>query len=141
LKTKDESFGNRRASPWIQMKNVLIIDNDLGFVFWLGDVLVRAGYQPWPARSSSEATSLAERRPLRRLDLLIVKASLPGVSGLIAQFRRTYQHIKVMAVGPQNGTLPGVNAWHPLPGPSDDSATQEWVRAIKDMAGRQHRAA
>ena len=124
------------------VKNVLIVDKDLGFVFWLADVLIRAGYQPWAAFSPAEARALlAERKPLRRLDLLIVRGTLPGVSDLIAHFRETQQHLKVMALGPEDRALTGVNVWHPVPGRSDDSAKQEWVRAIKDMASRQHRAA
>ena len=30
------------------MKNILIVDNDLGFIFWLGAVLIAAGYQRGP---------------------------------------------------------------------------------------------
>jgi ActR/RegA family two-component response regulator len=34
---------------------MLIIDDDLGFVFRLGDVLAAVGYKPVPARKLSEA--------------------------------------------------------------------------------------
>jgi DNA-binding response OmpR family regulator len=123
------------------MKNILIVDNDLGFVFWLGAVLIAADYQPWPACSPSDAITLLSRRPLVRLDLLIVNASLPGASKLITHFRRTQVQLKVMALGPQDKTLPGVNAWRQKPSRTDDSAKQEWVRAIKHMFGRWYRAA
>ena len=154
LKTKDENFGHRRAStltaiyPMVQMtsatKNILIVDNDLGFIFWLGAALVGAGYRPWPACSLSDAISVANRKPLSRLHLLVVNASLPGVSKLIAHFRRTQAHLRVIALGPQDNTLVGVTAWHSAPDTGDDSAKQELVRAVKHMSGRpgrQNRAA
>ena len=123
------------------MKNILIVDDDLGFIFWLGEVLIGAGYQPWPACTPADALWVVDRKPLVRLDLLIVNASLPGVSKLIAHFRHTQQHLRVMALGPKKKTLPGVNAWRVTPGLSDDSAKQEFVRAVKYMSSRQNRAA
>jgi DNA-binding response OmpR family regulator len=123
------------------MKNILIVDNDLGLMFWLGAALVDAGYRAWPAGSLAEAISVVGRKPSMRLDLLIVNASLPGVSKLIAHFRRTQPHLNVMALGPQGGTLPGVNYFEATPGLMDDAAKQEWVRAVKRMSGKQNRAA
>lgn len=122
-------------------KNILIVDNNPGFSFWLGTVLTAKGYQPWPACSASEATSLAGRTPSVRLDLLIVNTSLPGVSKLIAHFRQKQPHLKVMAVGPEAKTLRGVNAWQPTPGFGDDSARDEWIRVVKHISGGQNRAA
>jgi CheY-like chemotaxis protein len=123
------------------MKNILIVDNNPGFIFWLGTLLVGQGYQPWPASSPSDAISVGGRKALARLDLLIVNASLPGVSQVIDHFRRAQAHLRVMAFGPQGNTLPGVNVWQPTPGLSDDSAKREWVRAVKHLAGKQNRAA
>ncbi|HKE24889.1 MAG TPA: hypothetical protein VKB88_21150 [Bryobacteraceae bacterium] len=42
------------------MKAVLIIDGDLGFVFWLGKLLADAGYQALPAKGFSEANALLD---------------------------------------------------------------------------------
>ena len=122
-------------------KNILIVDKDLGFIFWLGTALAGASYQPWPACSPSDAISVVNRKPLTRLHLLIVNASLPGVSKLIAHFRHTQAHLKVIALGLQDNTLVGVTAWHPVPDTGDDSAKQEWVLAVKHLSCRQNRAA
>ena len=122
-------------------KNILIVDNDLGFIFWLGAALIGAGYQAWPATSRSEAISVASRKPLARLDLLIVNVSLPAASKIIAHFRGTQSQLKVMALGPQGKSLHGVKPWQPTPGLSDDSARQEWVRVVKQMSGKRSRAA
>jgi hypothetical protein len=122
-------------------KNILIVDNDPGFMFWLGAVLVGAGYQPWPACSPSDAISVVNHKPLAPLHLLIVNASLPGVSKLIAHCRRTQPHLGVIALGPPDNTLVGVTAWRPAAGAAGDAAKQEWIRAVKHMSGRQNRAA
>jgi hypothetical protein len=120
-----------------KIKNILIVDNDLGFIFWLGNVLVDAGYQAWPVCNPSDAISGAGRKLAVQPDLLIVNASLPVVPELIAHYRRTQADLKVMALGPQSTTLPGVSAWRPTPGLTDNSAKREWVRAVKQMSGRQ----
>ena len=123
------------------MKNILIVDNDLGFIFWLGAALMGAGYQAWPASSLSEAISVTSRKPLIRLDLLIVNGSLRGASEVIAHIRRTQSQLQVMALGPQGKTLHGVKPWQPTPGLSEDLARQEWVQAVKQMSGKRNRAA
>jgi hypothetical protein len=122
-------------------KNILIIDNNLGFIFWLGAVLIDAGYQPWPACSASDAISVTGGKASVRLDLLIVNAHLPGISNVIAHFRSIQQNLRVMALGPQDETLLGVNAWHSTPSFSDDSAKQKFARAVKQMSGGRNRAA
>ena len=138
LKIYRDSTGGQMKSA---MKNILIVDSDLGFIYWLGAVLIAADYQPWPACSPSDAISVMDRKPSVRLDLLIVNASLPGVSKTIAHFRRTQADLKVMALGPQGKALPGINAWRRKPGLIDDSAKREWVRAVEYMSSGQDRAA
>jgi hypothetical protein len=81
------------------MKNILILDNDLGFIYWLGAVLIGADYQPWPACSVSDAITVLGRKPAVPLDLAIVNPSLPGLSYLITLFRRSQVDLKVMAAG------------------------------------------
>jgi hypothetical protein len=124
------------------MKNILIVDNDLGFIYWLGTVLIGADYQPWPACSVSDAITVVGRKPTVPLDLLIVNPSLPGISYLITLFRRSQADLKVMAAGPHDErSLPGVNAWRQKPIPGDESAKQKWVRAIERASSGQQRAA
>ena len=118
------------------MKNILIVDNDLGFIYWLGAALIARNYQPLPACSVSDAITVAGPGPAVRLDLMIVNPSLPGISKLITRFRRTQAHLKVVALGRQRKTaLTDVNAWRRKPALSDDSAKQKWVRAINRVLG------
>ena len=125
------------------MKSVLIVEDDLGFVFWLGGVLAGAGYQALPACSVSKATELVEEAA-SPIDLLIVDPSLPGVSRLIANLRRSAVALKVIALRAEVKTkLRGVNAWRPKSGPAQDPAKQkrEWLEAVKDVLIRHKHAA
>lgn len=117
------------------MKNILIVENDLGFIFWLGGVLAGAGYEPWPACTVSEATELLEKAA-SPIDLLIINPSLPGVSKLVATLRQSQATLKVIALGAKIKTkLTGISAWHPKTGPVQDQAKQEreWIGAVKDV--------
>ena len=43
------------------MRSILIVDSDLGFVFWLGRALHDAGYEALPAKDVPEATAIIGR--------------------------------------------------------------------------------
>ena len=45
--------------------NILVIDDDLGFVFFFGRLLAQAGYQPWPAQHFREAAHLIRKRRIK----------------------------------------------------------------------------
>ncbi|MBZ5595222.1 MAG: hypothetical protein LAP39_23505 [Acidobacteriia bacterium] len=68
------------------MKNVLIVDNDLGFAFWLGRILDAAGYETLPAKGIGEALALLREVPVR-IDVLMVLCSLPGANVFAAELR------------------------------------------------------
>ena len=122
-------------------KNVLIVENDLGFLFWLGDALTAGDYQSWPACSVSDANAIV-REAAVRIDLLIINPSLPGVSKLIARLRRSQAEFKVIALGAESKIrLRGINAWRRKPCPAEGSAKQEWLEAVKSLfIGHKHAA-
>jgi hypothetical protein len=124
------------------MKNVLIVDSDLGFTFWLAELLVEANYQPWPACTALDAVSLIDRKRLSPLDLLIVNPSLQGASHLITTLRSKQPDLRVLAVDPRNDRqVRGVNAWHARPTSGDQSARQKWTREIDRVLRSHNRAA
>src|ERR1017187_4122777 len=91
-----DCYGDRSVSSnmW---KTVLIVDNDLGFAFWLGQALDRAGYETWPARNVAAADSLlAEVRLV--VDLLVINASLPRARAFAAHVGRSRADFKVIAI-------------------------------------------
>ena len=66
-------------------KTILITDRDLGFVFWLGQLLDDAGYQALPARSSVDAIALQNQFHLK-IDLLILNPSLVGYASSLKRY-------------------------------------------------------
>jgi hypothetical protein len=78
-------------------KTVLIVDRDLGFVFWLGSALGGAGYKVFPAKGVPEATALISELKLE-LDLLIVNSSLDGAGNLVDAVRYSRRELKSLSV-------------------------------------------
>jgi hypothetical protein len=124
------------------MKNVLIVDSDLGFIFWLAEALVEARHQPWPACSAMDAISMIKSRKLAPLDLLVVNPSLSGAAHLIRDLRRSQPDLKVLAVDPLNDRqVRGVNAWRARPHSGDQPAREKWLREIDRVFNTRDRAA
>ena len=118
------------------VKTVLIVDDDLGFAFWLGHALDRAGYETWPAKSVVAAESLLAQVKLA-VDLLVIRASLPWAPVLAAHLHHTRAGLKVIAVCDEPGDIverfPSVCAIHQKPQTIDTAATLEWVRLVKSV--------
>jgi len=62
--------------------SILIIDDDLGFVFWLGQLFNEIGYRTIPALNPKDALALAGDLN-RGVDLLVANPGLRGTAGLI----------------------------------------------------------
>jgi DNA-binding NtrC family response regulator len=118
------------------VKTVLIVDDDLGFAFWLGQTLDRAGYETWPARSVSAAKALLAEVKLA-VDLLVITASLPRAPSFASQLGRTKSDFKVIAVYPELGdavgAFPKASAVHRNPQTIDSAAKLEWVQLVKGV--------
>jgi len=117
------------------MVTVLIIDNDLGFIFWLGQILNDVGYAALPAKSASEAVHLMSENNIEA-DLLIINPSLSGVVRLAEELRRSRPGIKVVAstsVEDQTCDLPGVDHFLLKPVRADEALRQIWLETIRRL--------
>jgi hypothetical protein len=74
---------------------VLLIDDDLGFAFWLGKALDRAGYQALPARNVTDAVALLSDFQTNP-GLLIFGGDQIGAGFLVALWRRRHKNVRVM---------------------------------------------
>jgi hypothetical protein len=61
---------------------VLIVDDDLGFVMWLGEVFNELGCQPVPALHCREALELAEHLKLP-ITSVVINPGLPGAAPML----------------------------------------------------------
>ena len=124
------------------MKTVLIVDRDLGFVFWLGRALDDAGYEAIPARGVPDAIQLLHELHAV-VDLLIVDAALPGAADLVRSLRRSARTIRVMSLVESRDETPAStlrsDAVRPKPEHADEISRLEWVDAIGRVLGCQPR--
>jgi len=79
------------------LHQIIILDDDLGFVFWLAHVLVANGYSAFPATNVSEALKLIQELQGESVDLVIANLGLTGVSELLDRLRTRHVSLKVIA--------------------------------------------
>jgi hypothetical protein len=111
-------------------KSVVIIDDDLGFVFWLGGLLGKAGYPAWPARSVADAAELLEELHTG-LDLLIINPRVDGAAEFLAAQKRKHG-IKTVAIREEEGEpLPPTDGVIERPRQFDDMSALECLGALE----------
>jgi DNA-binding NtrC family response regulator len=79
------------------VETILLVDDDLGFVFWLGRVLDDAGYAAFPAKSVTDAAALIVQCRLLA-DLLIINSALPGAPAFVEELRNSRPNLEVIGV-------------------------------------------
>jgi DNA-binding NtrC family response regulator len=121
------------------MRTVLIVDRDLGFVFWLGQILNRAGYRAFPAKTCEDAVELLSRLNLE-IHLLIVDGSMAGAVELAGGLRCRQTHLKVIALTGEgeerSAAFPGADASHRRCSSGDATSQKEWLAAIEGVFAR-----
>lgn len=122
------------------MKTVLIIDRDLGFVFWLGRVLGNAGHQVLPAKGFSEASTLLSELNTE-IDLLIVNPSLAEAADFVNKLRRSWPNAGILAAlggkDQQAGQIRNVGIIARRPLRLDAAAANVWLRMVEQVLDRQ----
>lgn len=118
------------------MKNILVVDSDLGFILWLGRVLIGAHQQLLPACSVSDAMLLVGE-PAEPVDLLIINSSMPHSSELIDRLRGTQSHMKVLALGEEGKrNLPHIHTWRRKPVHPGHVAEQKWLQTVQSLLAK-----
>jgi hypothetical protein len=114
------------------LTTVLIIDGDLGFVFWLGHVLDTAKYSALPAKGVPEAALLVMQLDLK-VEVLVVNLSLPGATDFIAAVHRLRTEVRVIGVVNEDWpaeNIRGLNVTYQKPTVLDEAAKSEWLRRV-----------
>jgi CheY-like chemotaxis protein len=120
------------------VNTVLIADDDLGFVCWLGQILHRVGIQTLPARNGLEAIDLLREIPVR-VDAVVINPAVPGAAAVVAQLRSTQEDVAVVGVMESADehafALPGEVVSLPRPLRLDDEWVACWVQGIYRVLG------
>jgi DNA-binding response OmpR family regulator len=118
------------------VKTVLLVDADLGFIFWLGKALDRAGYDALPARSVADARVLLhELNPT--IDLVILNPALADAASFVEKLRQSDIHLKFIALldhpADEVKDLPGIDAVQCKPETIDELTGPEWLQFIQGV--------
>ena len=125
------------------IRTVLIVDPELGFVFWLGQALDRAGYQALPAKSCEDAAELLKQLNVE-IDLLIVGHSLAGACAFADDLRHSQGHLKVISVigdgDEPSVAFPGADASQFMLSGVDEASETEWLETIEGIFSQEEAA-
>ena len=120
----------------VSRRTVLILDTEIAFAFWLGQALIQAGYDAFPARSCEDAIELLNELNVG-IDLLVLNFRLGGARDFAAALRRSQSQLKVLvAVGDEEepGTVfPEADAAKKKPSSAVDCSKIEWLRTIESL--------
>jgi hypothetical protein len=103
----------------------LMVDEDLGLLYWLGKILAENGYQALPASDSRQAVLLVEQLGVK-VDLVIVNRRLVGVIDMIKAPNREHSPMDVVVI--PNPDFSVAELGPPLP--TDPSWRRAWYRKI-----------
>jgi DNA-binding response OmpR family regulator len=77
---------------------ILIGDEDLGFVLWLGHVLAQAGYLALPITSVREILKVLSELRIAAVDLVILNPAWKGARRLMEKLRKQQGPFKVIQI-------------------------------------------
>jgi hypothetical protein len=124
-------------------QTVLIVDDDLGFVWWLGDIFTEVGGRALPALSCDEAVVLTKRFGVEP-DLIILNPSLPGASKMLQNYVQKKPHLKIVTLGPPSkkalDTSIHIHATLERPSPRGPILRTEWLEKLRKVLGQSLRA-
>jgi hypothetical protein len=117
-----------------ETKNILIVDGQLGFVFWLGQALDRAGFVCWPAKSVADARALFRQMGVE-IGLLLIDTSMAGASSLSHEVLELQGHLRVIGLYASNEEIPrngsSVDSWLQRPPNRSVGASLDFVEAVR----------
>jgi hypothetical protein len=113
----------------------LIVDNYLGFLLWLGEILTESGYQTVPALQCRQALTLVKKLALR-IDLLVLNPELRGAARTMDVLAAEHPRLRVVLIrdpstpcsvlDPNHATLERPSAWEPISRP-------QWITKIRKV--------
>ena len=125
-----------RRGDATRVKTVLIVDDDLGFVFWVGQALDRVGYNALPAKGVAEAKALIESFRIG-IDLLMIGAALPDAAAFAAELLMRHTGVKILGLiesGKQPPeSFPGVIGWQCKPDSRDEGWKADCITLVQTL--------
>jgi len=118
------------------VKTILLIDHDLGVLFWLGRILDEAGFRAFPAKNCSDAETLLREYGLE-VDLFVVNPALPDALGFVLALRRSDSKAKLVSLlgeDDEDAMLPNADGVY-RKSVADEMQAVKWVALIQSVLG------
>jgi DNA-binding NtrC family response regulator len=115
---------------------VLIIDHDLGFLMWLGEMFAAVGCPTIPALNCKQALAIAETLA-QPITTLIVDPKLPGAGTTVETLTIANPGVHVVTITDSRnpGRLDGIQPRASLerPSPWEAVSRTEWVQKVRKI--------
>ena len=117
---------------------VLIIDDDLGFVLWLGELFTEARCRALPALSCQEAVARIEQLGIEP-DFIVLNPHLPGVSEMLQRYIQALRHFKIVTIAPPPvlSVLTSAHAMLERPSANQPISRREWLAKVRKLLGEE----
>jgi len=114
-------------------RTILIVDEDLGFVLWLGQLIKELGYLSLPASSCRQAASHIEKLNVS-VSVAIVNPGLRGSSQLLQALVAVSNRTRIILIRDRGVDIPpGISASATLEKPSswDRISHEDWLYKVR----------
>ena len=108
---------------------ILIVDDDLGFLVWLGLTLSAGGFVTVPATTGLQAEQLVAELGVR-ISLAIVNLALPGMSDLVRRLKRRDPSLKLISIRSSSGPTLTIKT-----DASHSRSKQGWLTLVRKVLG------
>jgi DNA-binding response OmpR family regulator len=117
------------------MNTVLVVDSDVGFVFWLGQALDQNRYGVLPAANVPNARTLLDELGIT-VDLAVVNPALPDAANFVQALRGRNPCLKVVLVTDataETAQIPSFDLQCQKPAVTDDSTQRDLIAKIRKV--------
>lgn len=115
---------------------LLIVDGDVGFLWWLGDIFTEEGYHVIPALNCSQALAAVDEFHIQ-VDLLVVNPALHGVARLVTALDIPGRELRTVLIreGLIGFKYPGFRYDASLTRPSswEPISKTDWLRKLRTL--------
>jgi ActR/RegA family two-component response regulator len=112
----------------------LIIDHDLGFMMWLGELFTELGYQTAPASNCRQALALIQRIDLP-IAILVINPELRGAKRMIKALVAANPNLRLVLIRGAAAAESDIQAPFTLerPSPAETISRPDWAARIRKV--------
>jgi ActR/RegA family two-component response regulator len=117
----------------------LIVDDDVGFILWLGEMFTAHGYQAYPALNCRQALALTRKLALD-LNVLVLNPKLRGAARVMEVLTNAHPSLRIILIrdpsasvtafpNSTHATLDRPRAWEPV-------VREQWIAQMRKILMR-----